>query len=71
MNKKPIEQARDPDLRVSVAAIRRAARRAREIARQTDTAIVISREGVVEYLQPPQTPGTTVRETKASDGDDW
>jgi hypothetical protein len=52
MNKKPIESARDEDLRHSVAAIRRAARRAHKLARETGTAIVISRNGVVEHLQP-------------------
>ena len=52
MNKKPIEQARDPDLRSSLAALQRAAMRAREIAQKTGTTIVISRNGVIEHLQP-------------------
>lgn len=52
MNKRPIEQARDADLRSSMAAMQRAAKRARELAKQTGTAIVISRNGVIEHLDP-------------------
>jgi len=52
MNKQPIEQARDADLRLTHMALRRAAQRAREVAWQTGTAIVISRQGVIEHLQP-------------------
>jgi hypothetical protein len=52
MNKEPIELARDPDLRFSVAAMQRAALRARELARRTGTCIVVSRNGVVELLDP-------------------
>ena len=54
MNTRPIETARDPDLRLSVRAIERSARRAREIARQTDTALVVSHNGVIELLQADQ-----------------
>jgi hypothetical protein len=35
----------DPDMQAAPAALLRAARRAREIARQTNTAIVIVRDG--------------------------
>jgi hypothetical protein len=52
MNPKPIEQARDPDLRHSAAALRRAALRARELAQRTGTALVVMREGKLEWLQP-------------------
>ena len=52
MNKEPIENARDDDIRLSFAAMLRAAKRARELARATGTAIVISRNGVVEHIQP-------------------
>ncbi len=54
MNTRPIESAQDPDLRLSVHAIERAARRAREIAHQTKTALVVSHNGVIELLQPEQ-----------------
>jgi hypothetical protein len=59
MSHRPIETARDPDLRLSVQAMERAALRAREIARQTATDLVISRNGVVECLPPDQLPGET------------
>ena len=52
MNKQPIEMARDPDLRLSAVALQRAAHRAHELARQTGTAVVISRDGVVLHVQP-------------------
>lgn len=42
---KDIATAQDPDLRASLAAMRRAARLARQTAMQTDTAIVIVQNG--------------------------
>ena len=58
MNKQPIENARDADLRLSSQALQRAAQRARELARQTGTAIVVSRRGVIETIRPDAgTPG--------------
>ncbi len=53
MNTQPIATARDADLRLSVAAMHRAAMRAREVARQTGTAIVISQGGVVQQIELP------------------
>ena len=41
MNRQPIDHVRDPDLRHSLPALRRAAQRARELTRQTGTAIVV------------------------------
>ncbi len=52
MNKRPIEEAEDRDLRLSHLALKRAALRARELAAATGTALVISRNGVVEHLMP-------------------
>jgi hypothetical protein len=69
MNKQPIEQARDADLRLTHAALRRAAQRARELARQTGTVIVISRQGVIEHLQPEPELASTVRESIPPYGD--
>ncbi|MBK7326166.1 MAG: hypothetical protein IPI89_08540 [Propionivibrio sp.] len=69
MNKQPIEQARDADLRLSHAALQRAALRAREIARQTGTAIVVSRQGVIEHLQPQPEPVSTAQEPIPPYGD--
>ncbi len=42
---RPIDQARSSDLRGSVAAMARAAQRAREVAAKTQTAIVVRRNG--------------------------
>ncbi len=52
MNKRPIETARDVDLRLSQQAIQRAARRARELAAQTGTAIVVIDDGVIKHIDP-------------------
>jgi hypothetical protein len=52
LNKRPIEEAKDRDLRLSQAALQRAAQRARELAAATGTALVVSRNGVIEYLTP-------------------
>ncbi len=53
MNTRPIETALDADLRQSLQAMQRAARRARELVEQTGTALVISRNGVVEQVYLP------------------
>jgi hypothetical protein len=47
MNGKDISQAKDPLLRASFDALRRAAAMARQIAIQTGTDLVISRNGQV------------------------
>lgn len=41
MNQNVIEQAKDRDMASSFAAIRRAAKRARQVAAQTGTALVV------------------------------
>lgn len=71
MNTQTIEHALDPDLRLSQQALQRAALRARELAQQTGTSIVICRNGVVEHLPPQQ--GITsqpVPELPAADGNE-
>lgn len=45
MMKQDISHARNPDQRASLAALRRAAQMARKIAIQTDTALVVVRDG--------------------------
>ncbi|GAB2726037.1 hypothetical protein GCM10027019_01840 [Melaminivora jejuensis] len=45
MNPQDISKARNPDLRASVQAMRRAAELARQTALQTETAIVIVQDG--------------------------
>lgn len=52
MNKKPIESARDADIRQSAAAMKRAAQRARAIATQTGTYLVVSEKGKVRHVSP-------------------
>lgn len=52
MSKRPIEQAQDSDLRLSGAALTRAAMRARELAAQTGTAIIVLRDGVIRHVAP-------------------
>ena len=54
MNRQPIETARDADLRLSPNAMQRAAQRARKLAAQTGTAIVVIRDGVIEHIHPRQ-----------------
>ena len=45
-----IEQARSSSLRGTVAAMSRAAHQARRTAAQTQTAVVVERNGVLEHL---------------------
>lgn len=53
----------DADLRLSPQAMQRAARRARELAAQTGTAVVIMRNGVLEHIHPePETSGLPVQD---------
>ena len=52
MNKQPIEQAHDRDLRLSQVALQRAAQRAHDLAKATGTTIVVSHDGVIEHLKP-------------------
>jgi len=47
-----IENARNADIRGSWPALLRAAQRARAIAAQTGTAIVVTRNGVMEHIYP-------------------
>lgn len=45
MNPKPLSQARDEDARNITAALQRAGQRARTVAAQTQTAIIVVRNG--------------------------
>ena len=60
MNQRAIEQAKDPDLASSINAIRRAAKRARQIAVQTGTLLVVRHDEPVDPLtqedeiEPPE-----------------
>ena len=54
MNMKNIQEAKDPDLRGSLAAMRRAAEAARKTAIQTGTNLIIVKDGKLTRV-PPQT----------------
>ena len=56
---RPIEQAQSADLRGSWPALRRAAERARLLAAQTGTAVVVVRDGTVQHLYPTLSPHGT------------
>lgn len=51
MNNKPIAQSGNADLRASEAALLRAAQRARELAQRTGTRLVVSQNGVLQYIE--------------------
>ncbi|HEX5057343.1 MAG TPA: hypothetical protein VFX02_12710 [Gammaproteobacteria bacterium] len=55
-----IAHARDPNLRNSMAAIRRAAQRAREVAVATHTGLIVANNGEWRRIEPAQ-----VQETAA------
>ena len=52
MNQKKIELAKDPDLAGSWAAIRRAAKRAVQVAVSTNTELVVLRNGKCVRVKP-------------------
>ncbi|MDA3835457.1 MAG: hypothetical protein PF495_18960 [Spirochaetales bacterium] len=52
MNKKKIELAKDPDLAGSWAAIRRAAKRAMQVAISTKTDLIVLRNGKRVRVKP-------------------
>lgn len=62
----PIETATNADLRGSWPALQRAAERARQLAAQTGTAVVVEHNGVVQHLYPQPTLG--VQEASPSYG---
>jgi hypothetical protein len=52
MNTNNLETSRYPDLPLSLVALERAARRAKEIAARTGTAVIVERGGQIERLSP-------------------
>jgi hypothetical protein len=57
---KDISQAKDQDLRASMAALERSALAARQIAIQTDTAIIIHRDGKLVRIPASELRQSTV-----------
>lgn len=53
MNAKAITEAKDPDLRASVAALHRAAQLARETAIRTGTNLVVVKDGRLTRIPAP------------------
>jgi hypothetical protein len=68
MNHKPIQEARNADLRGSWPALQRAAQRARELAAQTGTELVIIRHGAMVRIKPHASLSDTVNEPPESYG---
>jgi len=67
MNHKPIDQANTAVLRGSWQALLRASQRARALATQTGTALVVSRNGVIEHIRPqPEQASPRPREPPAA-----
>lgn len=60
MKTRDISEAKDKDLRSSMAALHRAAQAARKIAIQTDTGIVIKREGKLVRIPAAELRQSTV-----------
>jgi hypothetical protein len=54
MTQQELSQAKNPDLRASLAAMRRAAEMARKIAVQTNTALVVVKDGKVVRIPAEQ-----------------
>jgi hypothetical protein len=49
---RPLSEAKDEDMRYALVALERAALRAREIAKQTNTAIVVVENGEIVHIYP-------------------
>ena len=62
MNPKPIQQAKSADLRGAWPALQRAAQRARLLAAQTGTAVVVERDGVLHHIYPSLPPAQQTTE---------
>lgn len=54
MNTNDIANAKDPDLRASLGALRRAAQQARKTAIQTETDLVIVKDGRIQRISPDE-----------------
>jgi len=54
MNTNDISNAKDPDLRASLGALRRAAQQARKTAIQTGTDLVIVKDGRMQRISPEE-----------------
>ena len=64
MNGKSISEANDPDLRNIDVAIKRAAERARQIAINSGTQLVVSRDGKTILIDPDDLQNSTNKPIK-------
>lgn len=70
MSPRPLDSARNADLPASYEALKRAARRAREVARQTGTLLVIGEDGQVRLIAPqPESAAARVNEPSSGYGE--
>ncbi len=67
MSPRPLDSARNADIPASYEALKRAARRAREVAQQTGTLLVIGEDGRV-LLIAPQSESAAARVSEPSSG---
>ncbi|OYU43522.1 MAG: hypothetical protein CFE44_17910 [Burkholderiales bacterium PBB4] len=67
MNANDISNAKDPDLRASLGALRRAAQQARKTAIQTETDLVIVKDGRMQRISPEELRQQAEAATRAQD----
>ena len=67
MNTNDISNAKDPDLRASLGALRRAAQQARKTAIQTGTDLVIVKDGQMRRISPEELRQQAEAETSAQE----
>ena len=71
MSPRPLDSARNADIPASYEALKRAALRAREVARQTGTPLVIGENGEVRLIDPlPESTTARVNEPSSRYGED-
>ena len=63
MSKPDQNETQDADLRLSEQALLRAAQRARELAIQTGTELIVSRDGVIKRIDPRTLEPSAVQES--------
>lgn len=67
MNANDISNAKDPDLRASLGALRRAAQQARKTAIQTETDLVIVKDGRMQRISPEELRQQAAAATRAQE----
>ena len=67
INANDISNAKDPDLRASLGALRRAAQQARKTAIQTGTDLVIVKDGRMRRISPEELRQQAEAETSAQE----